>query len=849
MQEHISQKQTFPILGMSCAACAARVDKTLNQQDGVEEVSVNYAAATATVVYDPTYCTPDSLKKAIQDAGYDLVIESDPDVSDRKAEEAHQLRYRQLKFRTTWAIILSIPIIAISMFLMNMPYANYISWILSTPVVCWLGRDFYRNAWRQLKHKTANMDTLVANSTGIAYLFSLFNLFFPEFWLSRGIHPHVYFEAASVIIAFILLGRLLEERAKGNTSEAIKKLMGLQPQTVTRITIDGTEEIINIRQVQPGDCLLVRPGERIAVDGTVNQGISYVDESMLSGEPIPVLKEQGASVFAGTINQRGSFRFTADKVGTDTLLAHIIHLVQDAQGSKAPVQKLVDRIAAVFVPTIMGIALLSFVLWVFLGGNNGFTQGLLAAVTVLIIACPCALGLATPTAIMVGIGKGAEMGILIKDAESLESAQRINAIVLDKTGTITEGNPKVTDYHEITDIDTRDLFFSLEQLSEHPLAEAITCYLKGKALPVDNFESLTGKGIQGIIAGKNYYAGNTSLLKEKGIVIPETALTKAQKLTTEAKTIIWLADDKQVLALTAISDTLKPTSFEAIHLLQKRGIDVYMLTGDNEATACAIAEKAGIRHYRAGVLPEEKAHFIQSLQQAGKHVAMVGDGINDSAALAQADLSIAMGKGSDIAMDVAKMTIISSDLRKIADAIGLSVQTVRTIRENLFWAFIYNLIGVPIAAGILYPINGFLLNPMIAGAAMAMSSVSVVTNSLRLKRKRMHTSNTDKPASYETIPTEAQSIVTETSSIKELEKETASEKTDTLIKTYRIEGMMCNHCRMHVEKALNMPGEMSATVTLDPPEAIIAFSNKEKSIEELQNILTEKAGDYQIYEK
>ncbi|MCD7817087.1 MAG: copper-translocating P-type ATPase, partial [Bacteroides sp.] len=835
MQEHISQKQTFPILGMSCAACAARVDKTLNQQDGVEEVSVNYAAATATVVYDPTYCTPDSLKKAIQDAGYDLVIESDPDVSERKAEEAHQLRYRQLKFRTTWAIILSIPIIAISMFLMNMPYANYISWILSTPVVCWLGRDFYRNAWRQLKHKTANMDTLVANSTGIAYLFSLFNLFFPEFWLSRGIHPHVYFEAASVIIAFILLGRLLEERAKGNTSEAIKKLMGLQPQTVTRITIDGTEEIINIRQVQPGDCLLVRPGERIAVDGTVNQGISYVDESMLSGEPIPVLKEQGASVFAGTINQRGSFRFTADKVGTDTLLAHI--LVQDAQGSKAPVQKLVDRMAAVFVPTIMGIALLSFVLWVFLGGNNGFTQGLLAAVTVLIIACPCALGLATPTAIMVGIGKGAEMGILIKDAESLESAQRINAIVLDKTGTITEGNPKVTDYHEITDIDTRDLFFSLEQLSEHPLAEAITCYLKGKALPVDNFESLTGKGIQGIIAGKNYYAGNTPLLKEKGIVIPETALTKAQKLTTEAKTIIWLADDKQVLALTAISDTLKPTSSEAIHLLQKRGIDVYMLTGDNEATACAIAEKAGIRHYRAGVLPEEKAHFIQSLQQAGKHVAMVGDGINDSAALAQADLSIAMGKGSDIAMDVAKMTIISSDLRKIADAIGLSVQTVRTIRENLFWAFIYNLIGVPIAAGILYPINGFLLNPMIAGAAMAMSSVSVVTNSLRLKRKRMHTSNTDKPASYETIPTEAQSIVTETSSIKELEKETASEKTDTLIKTYRIEGMMCNHCRMHVEKALNMPGEMSATVTLDPPEAIIAFSNKEKSIEELQNIL------------
>lgn len=847
MQEHISQKQTFPILGMSCAACAARVDKTLNQQNGVTEASVNYAAATATVVYDPTCCTPDSLKKAIQDAGYDLVIESDPDLSEQKAEEAHQLRYRQLKFRTTWAIILSIPIIVISMFLMDLPYANYITWILSTPVVCWLGRDFYRNAWRQLKHKTANMDTLVANSTGIAYLFSLFNLFFPEFWLSRGIHPHVYFEAASVIIAFILLGRLLEERAKGNTSEAIKKLMGLQPQNVTRITTNGTEETIHIRQVQPGDCLLVRPGERVAVDGTVNQGSSYVDESMLSGEPVPVLKEKGASVFAGTINQKGSFRFTADKVGTDTLLAHIIHLVQDAQGSKAPVQKLVDRIAAVFVPTIMGIALLSFVLWMVFGGNNGFTQGLLAAVTVLIIACPCALGLATPTAIMVGIGKGAEMGILIKDAESLESAQRINAIVLDKTGTITEGNPKVTDYHEIAGTDTRDLFFSLEQLSEHPLAEAVTRYLNGKTLPVDNFESLTGKGIQGRIAGTTYYAGNTSLLKEKGIIIPEAVLTKAQELTTEAKTVIWLADDRQVLALTAISDTLKPTSSEAIHLLQKRRIDVYMLTGDNEATARAISEKAGIQHYRAGVLPEEKARFIQSLQQAGKHVAMVGDGINDSAALAQADLSIAMGKGSDIAMDVAKMTIISSDLRKIADAIELSAQTVRTIRENLFWAFIYNLIGVPIAAGILYPINGFLLNPMIAGAAMAMSSVSVVTNSLRLKRKRMHTSHADTPAVYETMPVETQPMA-DTPSAEEA-KETAPETTDALTQTYRIEGMMCNHCRMHVEKALNMPGEMSATVTLDPPEAVISFSNKEKSIEELQNILTEKAGDYQIYEK
>ena len=845
MNEHSPKKQTFPILGMSCAACATRVDKTLNHQCGVQEANVNYASATATVTYNPEICTPDILKKAVQEAGYDLVIETDRCLSEQKVEEAHQKRYRQLKSRTFWAIILSVPIVIISMFLMNLPYANYIMWILSTPVICWLGRDFYRNAWQQLKHKTANMDTLVANSTGIAYLFSLFNLFFPEFWLSRGIHPHVYFEASSVIIAFILLGRLLEERAKGNTSEAIRKLMGLQPQTVTRITSEGLEKTVNIQQIQPGDLIQVHPGERIAVDGTVTQGRSYVDESMLSGEPVPVLKSDGATVFAGTINQKGSIRFVAEKVATDTLLAHIIHLVQDAQGSKAPVQKLVDRIAAVFVPTIMGIALFAFLIWFACGGDNGFTRGLLAAVTVLIIACPCALGLATPTAIMVGIGKGAEMGILIKDAESLEIARKINAIVLDKTGTITEGNPRVTDYLEVSGSDTRHIFYSLESLSEHPLAEAVIRYLNGKKLPVHDFESLTGKGIRGSIGNMTYYAGKESLLTEQGVTIPESLRTKALKLTAEAKTVIWLSDKVQVLALAAISDNIKPTSPEAIRYLQEQGIDVYMLTGDNEATARAIAGQVGIHHYQAGVLPEEKALFIKSLQQSGKRVAMVGDGINDSAALAQADLSIAMGKGSDIAMDVAKMTIISSDLGKIADAIRLSIQTVRTIRENLFWAFIYNLIGVPIAAGILYPINGFLLNPMVAGAAMAMSSVSVVTNSLRLKRKGMHCNIADKQLVPDTTSAEPLQTDTEVSAVEDVPTGTSV----TSAKTYRIAGMMCNHCRMRVEKALNTSEEMSAIVTLDPPEAVITYINKEKSIEELQNVLTEKAGDYQISEK
>ena len=465
-------QETFPVLGMSCASCSARVEKTLNHQPGVRKAVVNYASAMATVEYDLQNCSPETLQQAVQAAGYDLLIKQDENMPD-EVEQAHDKKYRALKFRTTWAIALSVPVMLIGMFFMDMPYANPVMWLLSTPIVFWLGRGFFASAWKQLKHGSANMDTLVANSTGIAYLFSLFNMLFPEFWLERGIHPHVYFEAASVIITFILLGRLLEEKAKGNTSSAIRKLMGLQPKTVTVITGSSSERIVPIEQIRPGDIILVKPGERIAVDGIVTEGSSYVDESMLSGEPVAVAKQKDAKVFAGTINQKGSFRFSAEKVGTDTLLAKIIHMVQDAQGSKAPVQQLVDRIAAIFVPVIIGIAVLSFVAWILLDGQNGFTHGLLALVTVLIIACPCALGLATPTAIMVGIGKGAERGILIKDAESLEIAKKIDTVVLDKTGTVTEGKPVVGDWIQAAQAaDTEDIFYSLEKLSEHPLAEA-----------------------------------------------------------------------------------------------------------------------------------------------------------------------------------------------------------------------------------------------------------------------------------------------------------------------------------------------------------------------------------------
>jgi copper-exporting ATPase len=730
-------KNTYPVLGMSCASCAARVDKTLNGLPGVYQATVNYATAVAQVEYNPEVCSDATLQSVVQDAGYDLLVDTGEDVAD-KAEEIRLTRYRKIKRRTVAALLLSLPIMIISMFFEDISSLKYVLWILATPVVFGLGREFYINAWRQLKHGTSNMDTLVAVSTGIAYTFSVFNLLFPDFWLSRGIEPHIYFEAASVIIAFILLGRLLEERAKQNTSSAIKKLIGLQPKTVI-IIVDSDERIVPITAVQKGDTILVKPGERIAVDGVVVTGESYVDESMLNGEPVPMHKQSGEKVFAGTINQKGTFRFIADKIGSDTMLAQIIRMVQDAQGSKAPVQKLVDRIARFFVPAIISISIIAFIAWIFLAPTNGFTNGLLAMVTVLIIACPCALGLATPTAIMVGIGKGAEKGILIKDAQSLEIAQKIDTIILDKTGTITAGHPVVVESLWENGFEhSRKILYSLEKLSEHPLSDAVVNTLQNeKEISIDKFENVPGKGVKGIVGSQTYYAGNLSLLNDNHITIASHLQELANKWTQEAKTLVWFADSTQAIAAIALTDEIKQTSAQAISQLQKMGVEVYMLTGDNAISAQAISRKVGINHYKAGVLPNEKAQFIKELQANGKKVGMVGDGINDSAALAQADLSIAMGQGSDIAVDTAMATILSSDLLKIPETIRLSQLTIKTIYQNLFWAFIYNLIGIPIAAGIFYSVNGFLLNPMWASAAMAFSSVSVVLNSLRLKRKRI----------------------------------------------------------------------------------------------------------------
>lgn len=734
-------RETFPVLEMTCAACAVSVESTLKATAGVKDAGVNFANQTAWVEYSKTQVTPEGLQNAIRAVGYDLVVNvEDPQAVQQEAQRKH---YAQIKQRTLWSGILAIPVVIIGMFFMDMPNGNYVSLLFTAPIVFYFGRSFFIHAWKQARHGKANMDTLVALSTGIAFLFSVFNTFFPSFWHARGMHAHVYYEAASVVIVFISLGKWMEEKAKANTSSAIKRLMGLQSNTV-RAIIDGTEQELPIAAVREGMTLVVRPGEKIPVDGQVLQGASYVDESMLSGEPLPVAKAPGEKVFAGTINQKGSFELKTLKAGSDTLLAQIIKMVQQAQGSKAPVQKLVDKITGIFVPVVISVSLLTFATWMIVGGENAFTHALLTAVTVLVIACPCALGLATPTAIMVGVGKGAENHILIKDAESLELAHKVNAIILDKTGTITEGKPVVTDLiWTIPDEQTtacKPILYTLEKKSEHPLAEAVVLKLKEEntaTVELTSFESITARGVSGTYNNITYLIGNKALIQEQGIPTDEKTKAIVSQLQSLARTVVYFTDAKQVLAVIAIADQIKATSKAAIQELQQRGIEVYMLTGDNEQTAKTVAQEIGLAHYKAEVLPSDKAAFVKQLQQQGKIVAMVGDGINDSHALAQADISIAMGKGTDIAMDVAKMTLITSDLQAIPRALHLSAKTVGGIRQNLFWAFIYNIIGIPLAAGILYPVNGFLLNPMIAGAAMALSSVSVVANSLRLKAAKI----------------------------------------------------------------------------------------------------------------
>ena len=728
----------LPVLGMSCAGCASSVEESLDDLPGIQEASVNYASQMLKLTYEPKVVQLEHIHKAVQDAGYDLILDTNNGTA--KQEEAQQEAYQALKRKLVYATVLTLPVVVLGMFFMDQPYVNYIMLVLATPVLFVFGSTFFINAYKQAKHGRANMDTLVALSTGTAYIFSSFNTFNPNFWHNRGLHAHVYFEAAAVVIVFIMLGKVLEAGAKANTSTAIKKLIGLQPRSLVIIE-NNVEREISLDEVKKGDIVLLRPGQQIPVDGQLIEGQSYVDETTITGEPVATAKNIGDKVFAGTINQNGSFKMVASKVGSETLLSQIITLVQEAQGSKAPIQKLVDKVAGIFVPVVLGIAFLTMVVWLLSGADNAFTQGLMAMVTVLVIACPCALGLATPTALMVGIGKGAEQGILIKDAEALEVGVKVDTLLFDKTGTITQGAPEVSalvylDRDEARTSQLNQILLAIELQSEHPLAAAVVKYLQPQVstrIKVDRFQSITGRGASATFEDKKYFVGNKSLLEANDITISHKVEAQAALLQDGAKTLIFFADEGEVLALATIEDKIKVNSAAAIKALKKQHVEMFMLTGDNAHSAAAVAKAVGLEQFRAEMLPGDKAKFVQQLKASGKTVAMIGDGINDSQALALADLSIAMAKGSDIAIDVAGITLVSSDLMQVPKALKLSKATVKTIRQNLFWAFIYNVIGIPIAAGILYPAFGFLLNPMIAGAAMALSSVSVVSNSLRLK--------------------------------------------------------------------------------------------------------------------
>ena len=761
-----TEKVTLPIEGMSCASCVASVEAALTELDGVVAASVNLATEKATVEYVPGMVTLADLRHAVEEAGYGVAeAETGPGAAPTGREEARSREARSLLAKMAFALavgaLLMLGSLGRSLAFVPQWLTNpYLLWALATPVQFWAGWQFYRGAWGALKHRTSNMNTLIAVGTSAAYSYSVAAILFPEFFSSAGQMPELYFDTAAIIIGLILLGKYLEARAKGQTSEAIKRLMGLQARTarLVRPAPDDGEPLlvdVPVEEVQVGDIVLVRPGEKIPVDGVVVSGASAVDESMVTGESLPVEKGPGDTVIGATINRTGSLQFEARKVGRDTVLAQIIRLVEEAQGSKAPIQRLADVISSYFVPTVIGIASLTFLFWLFFGPMPGLTLALLNFVAVIIIACPCALGLATPTAIMVGTGKGAESGVLIRSGEALETAQKIKAVVLDKTGTLTVGQPRVTDVMTANGTSTSEvlrLAASAERASEHPLAQAVVERAKEEGLSLVEaraFNALPGRGLEAQVDGQAVLLGNLTLMRERGVSLDGLA-EQAQALAREGKTPLYVAAGGQALGLIGVADTLKPSSRAAVDQLHRLGLEVYMLTGDDRHTAEAIARQAGISpdHVLAQVLPEYKAEKVRELQAQGKVVAMVGDGINDAPALAQADVGIAIGTGTDVAMEAADITLIRGDLQGVVTAIALSQRTMRTIKQNLFWAFFYNVILIPVAAGAFYLVFGGsgvptwlqpvlgqygFLNPMLAALAMAFSSVTVVSNSLRLR--------------------------------------------------------------------------------------------------------------------
>lgn len=710
---------------MTCASCALNVEKALKSQAGVENAAVNVTTNSALIEFNPEITTPKELKNAVIAVGYNMLIENS-DANDTEKNDS----FKKVKQNTIGAILLSIPLFIISMFFMDMPWGDWIMLLLATPIVFWYGRGYFSTAIKLALMRTSNMDTLVALSTGISYIYSLANMFFPNFWHSRGLHPHVYFESAGLVITFVLIGKYIEEKAKSSSSSAIRKLIGMQSQFVNLIVNEFSVRT-HISAIKLGDSIQVKPGERIPIDGKVKFGRSFVDESSITGEPMAVERKSGDYVFAGTINQNGSLRVVADKIAEDTLLGKIIKSVESALMSKPNIQKLVDKIASVFVPIVILLSVITFIAWWIFGGSNGLQMGIISMATVLVIACPCALGLATPTALVVGLGKAADLGILIKDANVLEQINKIDTIIFDKTGTLTYGKPKITEFNWLSATETElntQILFAMEQESEHPIASAVIEYLQesiSATIKLDTFENISGSGIIAAVNNNLYAVGTRKLMQAKGIII------------SDLDSYIYFAKNNLLLAKFKIEDEIKPSTREAIAKIKAKGINVALLTGDSEINTKTISEQSGISDYRANQLPNDKLEYIKTLQKEGKKVAMVGDGINDSQALAQADVSIAMGKGSDIAIDVAQLTIVSSDLLLITTSLDLANMTLSKIKQNLFWAFIYNVVAIPIAMGIFIPHFGLQINPMMAGAAMAFSSISVVSNSLLMKFRKI----------------------------------------------------------------------------------------------------------------
>ena len=761
--EEASERVDLPITGMTCAACARRIERRLSKVTGVRRAGVNFATARATVEYEPGATGVGEFVRTVEEIGYGVLPTGGGagEAEDLEAK-AREEEYRDARRKFVVAALLSLPVLVISMShgrlpLLDFPGVNWLQLALTTPVVLYCGAQFYRGAWAAFRHRAADMNTLVAVGTGAAYLYSTAATLAPGFFAGAtaggampgmettagggGMSPTVpvYFEAASVIIALLLLGRLLESRAKRRTGDAIRRLLGLQAKTA-RVVRGGREQDVAIEEVVPGDVVVVRPGEKIPVDGVVVEGASAVDEAMLTGESMPVEKRAGDGVFGATVNRTGAFRFRATKVGRETALQQIVRAVQEAQGSKAPMARLADRVSGVFTPVVICVAIVTFVVW-FVAAPEAtrFTTALVNFVSVLIIACPCALGLATPTAVMVGTGRGAELGVLVKGGEALETAHKVQTIVLDKTGTVTRGEPALTDVLAADEVDGGELLrlvAAAERSSEHPLGEAVVRGARERGVEVGEateFRAVAGHGVEARVEGRAVVVGNERLMRERGIDV-EAFAERAARLAAGGKTPMFAAVDGRLAGLVAVADTLKPGAKEAVEAMRRMGVEVVLMTGDNRRTAEAVARELGIGRVLAEVLPEAKAEEIRRLQAEKKTVAMVGDGINDAPALAQADLGVALGTGTDVAIEAADVTLLGGDLRGVVTAVALSRATVRTVRQNLFWAFVYNAVGIPVAAGLLYPFTGWLLSPVLASAAMSLSSVSVVTNSLRLRK-------------------------------------------------------------------------------------------------------------------